>query len=101
MLLSGWSRSIARRSLQSDTPCSISIARATFHSKGIRSWIGALAAPLFRRSKDERASGVRQWQEDVWKAIIKSLRSSSPLEVRLDWREELKRPAVTQYSAAT
>jgi hypothetical protein len=27
--------------------------------------------------------------------------SPNPLEVRLDWREELSRPAVSQYSAAT
>ena len=44
---------------------------------------------------------MRLWQEDVWKAIIKSLRGPNPLEVRLDWREELSRPAVSQYSAAT
>jgi hypothetical protein len=63
--------------------------------------LGHLLPPYSDEAKDERDSGVRQWQEDVWKAIIKSLRSSNPLEVRLDWREELSRPAVSQYSAAT
>jgi hypothetical protein len=63
--------------------------------------LGHLLPPYSDKHKDERESGVRQWQEDVWKAIIKSLRSPNPLEVRLDWREELKRPAVSRYSAAT
>jgi hypothetical protein len=64
--------------------------------------LGHLLPPYEDESKqDERESGVRQWQEDVWKAIIKSLRSPNPLEVRLDWREELNRPSVSQYSAAT
>jgi hypothetical protein len=63
--------------------------------------LGHLLPPYSDEGKNERDSGVRQWQEDVWKAIIKSLRSSNPLEVCLDWRDELSRPAVSQYSAAT
>jgi hypothetical protein len=50
---------------------------------------------------DERESGVRQWQGDLWKEIIRSLRSANPLEVRLDWRPELGHPAVSQYTAST
>jgi hypothetical protein len=52
-------------------------------------------------NQGEREIGVRLWQEDVWKATIKSLRSRNPMEARLDWREELNRPSVGQYSAAT
>ena len=44
---------------------------------------------------------MRLWQEDLWKEIIRSLRSPNPLEVRLDWRAELNHPAVSQYTAAT
>ena len=58
--------------------------------------LGHLLPPYSEEPKDERESGVRRWQADVWKSIIKSLRSPNPLEVRLDWREEL-----SQYSAAT
>ena len=64
--------------------------------------LGHLLAPYDGKSKPgERESGVRLWQEDMWKAIIKSLLSSNPLEVRLDWQEELGHPAVSQYTAAT
>ncbi len=63
--------------------------------------LGHLLPPYSDEGKDERESGVRQWHEDVWKAIIKSLRSPNPLEVRIDWREELSHPAVSQYTAAT
>jgi hypothetical protein len=63
--------------------------------------LGHLLPPYADAEKDDAETGVRQWQEDVWKSIIKSLRGSNPLEVRLDWREELSRPAVSQYSAAT
>ncbi len=48
-----------------------------------------------------RESGVLLWQEDLWKAIIKSLRGSNPNELPLDWHEELGRPAVSRYTAAT
>jgi hypothetical protein len=48
-----------------------------------------------------RDSGVLLWQEDLWKAIIKSLRSANPVELPVDWREELSHPAVSQYTAAT
>ena len=64
--------------------------------------LGHLLSPYDDGSKsEERESGVRQWQEDFWKEIIKSLRSANPLEVRLDWRPELGHPAVSQYTAAT
>ncbi len=62
--------------------------------------LGHLLSPYDDKS-DERESGVRQWQEDLWKEIIRSLRSPNPLEVRLDWRPELNHPAVSQYTAAT
>ena len=48
-----------------------------------------------------RDSGVLLWQEDLWKAIIKSIHSPNPNELPLDWREELKHPGVSQYTAAT
>jgi len=64
--------------------------------------LGHLIAPYDGKSKqDERESGVRLWQEDIWKAIIRSFRSSNPLELPLNWREELSHPAVSQYAAAT
>jgi hypothetical protein len=64
--------------------------------------LGHLLSPYEDGPKsDERESGVRQWQEDFWKEIIKSLRSANPLEVRLDWRPELGHPAVSEYTAAT
>ncbi len=64
--------------------------------------LGHLLSPYDDGPKsDERESGVRQWQEDLWKEIIKSLRSANPLEVRFDWRPELNHPAVSQYTAAT
>lgn len=63
--------------------------------------LGHLLPPYAEEEKHQADTGVRKWQEDVWKAIIKSLRSSNPLEVRLDWREELSRAAVSQYTAAT
>jgi hypothetical protein len=84
------------RPFQSDSAGEPIIRKASAHG------LGHLLPPYENESKqDERDSGVRQWQEDVWKSIIKSLRSSNPLEVRLDWREELSQPAVSQYSAAT
>ncbi len=47
--------------------------------------LGHLLPPYDDESKQgERKSGVRLWQEDVWKAIIKSLRSPNPMEVRID-----------------
>jgi len=62
--------------------------------------LGHLLAPYDDKSKSgERESGVRQWQEDLWKAIIQSLQSANPLELRFDWREEVAHPAVSQYSA--
>jgi hypothetical protein len=64
--------------------------------------LGHLLSPYEDKPKpDERESGVRLWQEDLWKEIIRSLRSANPLEVRLDWRAELDHPAVSQYTAAT
>ena len=64
--------------------------------------LGHLLSPYDDGPKsDERENGVRQWQEDLWKEIIKSLRSANPLEVRFDWRPELNHPAVSQYTAAT
>jgi hypothetical protein len=64
--------------------------------------LGHLLPPYNEERKErEHQIGVRLWQEDVWKAIITSLRSQNPMEVRLDWREELNRPSVSQYSAAT
>ena len=42
-----------------------------------------------------------RWQEDLWKAIIKSLRAPNPNELPLNWRGELSHPAVSQYTAAT
>ena len=60
--------------------------------------LGHLLSPYDNKSKpDERESGVRLWQEDLWKEIIKSLRSANPLEVRLDWREELGLSVITLF----
>src|SRR5208337_4898915 len=64
--------------------------------------LGHLLPPYDDKTKSEdRESGVRLWQEDFWKEIIRSLRSANPLEVHLDWRGEISHPAVSQYTAAT
>ena len=64
--------------------------------------LGHLLAPYDDKDNPGvRDSGVLLWQEDLWKAIIKSIRSPNPNELPLDWREELKHPGVSQYTAAT
>jgi hypothetical protein len=63
--------------------------------------LGHLLSPYDDEQTGERESGVRQWQEDMWKAIIRSLGSANPMELPIDWREELSHPAVSQYTAAT
>lgn len=64
--------------------------------------LGHLLPPYDDKYKPgARESGVLLWQEDLWKAIIKSIRSGNPNEVPLNWRKELDHPAVSQYTAAT
>jgi hypothetical protein len=64
--------------------------------------LGHLSTPYGEKDNPGvRGSGVLLWQEDLWKAIITSLRGANPNELPLDWREELKHPGVSQYTAAT
>jgi hypothetical protein len=64
--------------------------------------LGHLLSPYDDKSKpDELESGVRLWQEDLWKEIIKSMRSPNPVEVHLDWRTELGHPAVSQAASVS
>jgi DNA polymerase type B, organellar and viral len=47
-----------------------------------------------------RGSQVAQWQEDVWRVIIKAALGSSPSEVNYAFRWEMTQPARSQYSAS-
>jgi hypothetical protein len=63
--------------------------------------LGHLLSPYDDEQRGERESGVRQWQEDMWKAIVKSLGGANPMALPIDWRPELAHPAVSQYTAST
>jgi hypothetical protein len=63
--------------------------------------LGHLLSPYDDEQAGENETGVRQWQEDMWKAIVKSLGSANPINLPIDWRSELAHPAVSQYTAST
>jgi hypothetical protein len=63
--------------------------------------LGHLLSPYDDEQSGENEIGVRQWQEDMWKAIVKSLGSANPIDLPIDWRSELAHPAVSQYTAST
>jgi hypothetical protein len=63
--------------------------------------LGHYLAPYGEKdeSRGERDSGVRLWEEDVWKAIVKSALSEKPTEVDYNYRPEMSEPARSQYVA--
>ena len=50
-------------------------------------------------SRDERGSGVRLWEEDVWKQIISAALGDRPREVDYAFRREMLRPAHSRYGS--
>jgi hypothetical protein len=50
-------------------------------------------------SRDERGSGVRLWEEDVWKQIISAALGDRPREVDYAFRSEMLRPAHSRYGS--
>ena len=63
--------------------------------------LGHYAAPYGdeEESRDERGSGVRLWEEDVWKQIVSTALGDRPREVDYAFRREMSRPAHSRYSA--
>ncbi len=49
--------------------------------------------------RGDRDSGVRPWEEDVWKQIIAAALSDKPNEVDYTYRREMLKPARSRYSA--
>jgi hypothetical protein len=71
------------------------IRRASAHG------LGHYAAPYGdeEESRDERGSGVRLWEEDVWKQIISAALGDKPRQVDYAFRREMLRPAHSRYGA--
>jgi len=63
--------------------------------------LGHLSAPYGHEeeSRDERGSGVRLWEEDVWKQIISAALSDKPREVDYAFRSQMLRPAHSRYGS--
>jgi hypothetical protein len=63
--------------------------------------LGHYSAPYGHEeeSRDERGSGVRLWEEDVWKQIISAALSERPREVDYTFRREMLRPAHSRYGS--
>ena len=63
--------------------------------------LGHYAAPYGdeEESRGERDSGVRLWEEDVWKRIILSALGDKAGEVDYAFRREMLRPARSRYGA--
>jgi hypothetical protein len=63
--------------------------------------LGHFAAPYGdeEEARDDRESGVRLWEEDVWKQIISVALSERPGEVNYAFRREMKFPARSRYGA--
>ncbi len=49
--------------------------------------------------RGDRDSGVRPWEEDVWKQIITAALGDKPSEVDYAYRREMLKPARSRYSA--
>ncbi len=49
----------------------------------------------------DRESGVPLWQEDVWRAIIRSAMSDRPRALRFDWHDSLRGRAASQHTVTT
>jgi hypothetical protein len=71
------------------------IRKASAHS------LGHYAAPYGgeEESRDDRNSGVRLWEEDVWKKIVSAALGDKPREVDYAFRREMLRPAHSRYGA--
>ncbi len=65
--------------------------------------LGHLSAPYGEDDPDAppRASGVRPWQEDVWRAIITAALEGHPRAVHWDWHPDLQTIATSQHTAST
>jgi hypothetical protein len=50
-------------------------------------------------ARAEQDSGVRGWEEDVWKQIISAALSEKPSEVDYSYRLEMRKPARSRYGA--
>jgi hypothetical protein len=63
--------------------------------------LGHYAAPYGdeEEARDDRGSGVRLWEEDIWKRIITAAMGDNPREVDYDLRHEMQLPAHSRYSA--
>ena len=63
--------------------------------------LGHFAAPYGEEeeARGDRDSGVRRWEEDVWKQIISAALSESPGEVNYAFRREMQLPARSRYGA--
>jgi hypothetical protein len=63
--------------------------------------LGHFSAPYGHEeeSRDERGSGVRLWEEDVWKQIISAALGDRPHEVDYAFRSEMLRPAHSRYGS--
>jgi hypothetical protein len=63
--------------------------------------LGHFSAPYGHEeeSRDDRGSGVRLWEEDVWKQIISAALSDRPREVDYAFRSEMLRPAHSRYGS--
>ena len=63
--------------------------------------LGHFAAPYGdeEEARDDRDSGVRRWEEDVWKQIISAARSEKAGEVNYAFRREMQSPARSRYGA--
>jgi hypothetical protein len=63
--------------------------------------LGHFSAPYGHEgeSRDERRSGVRLWEEDVWKQIISAAHGDRPREVDYTFRSEMLRPAHSRYGS--
>jgi hypothetical protein len=63
--------------------------------------VGHYASPYGdeEESRDDRNSGVRLWEEDVWKRIITAALGDKPREVDYAFRREMLRPARSRYGA--
>ena len=63
--------------------------------------LGHYAAPYGdeEEARDDRDSGVRLWEEDVWKQIISAALSDKPGEVDYAFRPEMMKPARSRYGA--
>jgi hypothetical protein len=63
--------------------------------------LGHYSAPYGHEeeSRDERGSGVRLWEEDVWKQIISAALGDRPREVDYTFRSEMLSPAHSRYGS--